>query len=44
MLVAEKKWLDIGDRISCVGHSSCTAEMGRREWMEVRKGSNEGEA
>lgn len=25
MLVAAEKWLYIGERISCVGHSSCTA-------------------
>ncbi len=39
MLVAEEKWLDIGERISCVGHSSCTAGMGRGEWMEVERGA-----
>lgn len=37
MLVAEEKWLDIGERISCVGNLSCTAGMGRGEWMEARR-------
>lgn len=41
MLVAEEKWVDIWERISCVGHSSCTTAIGRGEWMVVRRGATE---
>lgn len=32
-----KKWLDIGERVSCEGHLSCTAGMERGKWMEVQR-------
>lgn len=41
MLVAEEKWLEIGERVSRVGHSSCKAGMGMGEWMEVCRGATE---
>lgn len=44
MLVAAEKWLYIGERISCVGHSSCTAGMGRWRMDGGAEGSGGGEA
>ncbi len=41
MLLAKEKWPGIGEPISSVGHSSCTAGMGSREWMEVRRVTEE---
>lgn len=41
MVLVKKKWIDIGERVSCVGHLSCTAGMERRKWMEVQRVATE---
>lgn len=42
MAVAEEKWPNIGERISCVGHSSCTAGNGGGRMDGGAEGSNTG--
>lgn len=42
MVAAEEKWPDIGERISCVGHSSCTAGNGGGRMDGGAEGSNAG--
>lgn len=37
LVLVKKKWLDIGERVSRVGHLSCTAGMEGGEWMEEQR-------